>query len=188
VSGRGRPRRVETDAAIAAATRSLLADVGYAGLTVEEVARRAGVGKPTVYRRHASKAALVAAIVHDSLANANPTVPDSGDVRRDLTALLTNLVSTLTTTGFGAIVADLVSPASRDPELAAAVRAVLGHRRLVIASVLERAADEGRLASQSVDLAIDLVLGAVYFRYLITGTPIDAADVEGLVDTVITPG
>ena len=59
--GPGRPRSLEADRAILEAAISVLGEVGYHGFTTEEVAARAGVSKATIYRRHPSKIALVAA-------------------------------------------------------------------------------------------------------------------------------
>ena len=60
----GRPRDPSRDEAIFAATLALFAEHGYAGVSIEGVAARAGVGKATIYRRYASKAQLVVESVH----------------------------------------------------------------------------------------------------------------------------
>lgn len=77
-SDRGRPRDPDMDQAILAATIGLLAEVGYVRLTVAEVARRAGVGKPAIYRRWAQKSQLV---VEAMVTQMRPgTDPDSGSI------------------------------------------------------------------------------------------------------------
>lgn len=176
----GRPRRAEIESAINAAARDLLAEVGYGALTIEAVAKRAGVGKPTVYRRHESKAALVAAALLDVLETVNPAAPDTGDVAADLVALLGNLARALTTE-FGAAVTEIVSPAAREPQLAELFAAVIDDRRVLIRQVVQRAADQHRLLVPDVETAIDLALGAIYFRHLFTHDRID----EGFVGTVV---
>jgi AcrR family transcriptional regulator len=65
--GRGRPRRVEADAEILDAARALLQSGGYGALSLDEVARRAGTAKSSIYRRWRSKAALAAEIVAHEL-------------------------------------------------------------------------------------------------------------------------
>lgn len=183
----GRPRRAEIDEAVLAATRALLVDVGYGELTIEAVARRAGVGKPTVYRRHGSKASLVAAALIGTLDSVNPAPPDTGDVKADVRLLLGNLAEALTTTDFGPAVTDVVSPAARDEELAEVFRAALERRRTVIRLLLERARSQRRLVAQDVETAIDMALGAIYFRHLISHDVIDTAFIEGLVDSIVRP-
>lgn len=183
---RGRPRRTATDAAINAATRRLLHEEGYAALTIEGVARRAGVGKPTVYRRHDSKASLVSAALREPLESVNPQAPDTGDVAADLRLVLENLGSVLASTDFGDALVEIMAPARRDPELDALFRVATSQRRIVIRSVMGRVADAGRLGPSDVETAIDMVLGAVYFRFLFTRQEIDEAFVGDLVASVVT--
>lgn len=181
----GRPRRAATDAAITAATRRLLVEVGYSGLTIEAVATTAGVGKPTVYRRHRSKASLVAAALLDTLAAANPVAPDSGDVVADARELLGNLARALRSTDFGRAITEIVSPAAREAELADLFRDASAERRALIHDVLSRAAEQHRLIPTDVDTAIDMALGAIYFRHLISHGPINDSFVDGVVASIV---
>ncbi len=182
---RGRPRRVATDAAIHAATRSLLADVGYGELTIEGVARLAGVGKPTIYRRHDSKASLVAAALVETLEDVNPAVSDTGDAAADLRGLLGNLAVALGT-DFGRAMREIVSPAARDEHLAELFEAATADRRTLIRSVMQRADSDGRLLVDDPETAIDLALGAIYFRHLITRDPVDGRFLDGVVSAVVS--
>lgn len=184
---RGRPRRIETDHAILDAARASLYDKGYERLTIEEVARRAGVGKPTVYRRYASKAELVAAAFIEVLEVANPEVPNTGDPSGDIRRLLCNLVDVLTTTNFGRAMIEIVSPAVRDRQLSEMFHVAAEGRRVVLRTVIQRAADAGRLATADVEIAIDLLLGAIYFRHLASRRVLDSAFVDELVDMIVLP-
>src|SRR5215211_8569552 len=85
----GRPRSRAIDEAILAAARAELADRGYARMSVDAVAARAGVSKPTVYLRHASKAELATAALAAYQQRALPR--PTGDTRADLVALLRDL-------------------------------------------------------------------------------------------------
>src|SRR5436305_14938734 len=88
---RGRPRDPGVDEAILAAAVDLLAEVGYARLTMEQVAARAGVGKASLYLRWPNKVALVAeAIQHRSAVV--PEVPDTGSLREDMLVFLRALL------------------------------------------------------------------------------------------------
>ena len=184
-SARGRPRRLETDAAINAATRALLVDVGYGELTIEGVAKRAGVGKPTVYRRHDSKASLVAAALIETLEMANPEPPDTGDVNADVQLLLGNLAVALSSTDFGRAITEIVSPASREAHLAELFQAAIDERRGLIRTLFERAQAHDLLVPVDVELAIDMALGAIYFRHLMSHQPIDAGFIADLVDSLV---
>jgi AcrR family transcriptional regulator len=184
---RGRPRLPGTDAAIGRATLDVLADVGYAGLTIDAVATQAGVSRPTVYRRHSTKAELVAAAVATALASANPAVPDTGDVATDVEHLLRNTIAALTTSTFGAAVAEIVGPARHETELRQLLDVALEERRGVLRAALGRAALEERLSVPDVEVAIDLLLGAVYLRLLVTGAAMEDTFVAEIVRAVVVP-
>jgi AcrR family transcriptional regulator len=98
VPARGRPRDPGVDAAIRAATMELLGEAGYARLTMERVARRAGVSKDSLYRRWPNKVALVT----DALtrrARPVPEVPDTGSLPEDMRAFLRALLRARTEAG-----------------------------------------------------------------------------------------
>src|ERR1700739_1763967 len=88
VPGRGRPRSVEADRAILAATVDLLASRGLAAMSIEEIAARAGVGKATIYRRWPSKG-LLALDAFVTEFRAQQPLPDTGTLRGDMIAALT---------------------------------------------------------------------------------------------------
>src|SRR5688572_3565680 len=117
--GRPRPRGrgPKVRAAVLAATLAELAERGCAALTVEAVARRAGVHKTTVYRRWRDRESLVVDALTDLIAVEVP-VPDSGDVATDLRELARALVQWLTSPGGQAVLAAVLSDTFRVPELA----------------------------------------------------------------------
>jgi len=81
----GRPRDPQKDADILAATRELLAEVGYQQTTIAAIARRAGVGAPTIYRRWPAREAIVEDAVFGHVQPA-PLPVATGDLRADLHA------------------------------------------------------------------------------------------------------
>src|SRR5919204_5612287 len=83
---RGRPRSAAVDEAILEAALAEMAEQGYARMSVDAVASRAGVSKPTLYLRHPSKAALATAAV--ASLRSSPRPEPTGDTRADLVALL----------------------------------------------------------------------------------------------------
>ncbi|MFE0645527.1 TetR/AcrR family transcriptional regulator [Streptomyces sp. NPDC058877] len=186
-SAAGRPRSDEASARILRAAVELLAEGGAAGVSVDAVAVRAGVSRPTVYRRWKDRTELIAAAVRHSFAAANPEAPHTADVRADLVTVLSNTVRLLTGTELGRVIAGLVSERPRSPELAAALHEVERERRTILRQVLRRAEEQGRLRLSDAELAVDLLLGPVYLRLLVTGDPVSEGLVRELVEVVVLP-
>jgi AcrR family transcriptional regulator len=87
----GRPRDRRLDAAVLAATRRLLAEVGYRDLSIEAVARRSGVHRPAIYRRWPTKAELVHAAIYPD-GDVTLRITDSGDFARDVRTCVRNAI------------------------------------------------------------------------------------------------
>ena len=114
---RGRPRSHTADAAIHAATLRVLVERGYSGTTIEAVATEAGVTRPTVYRRYASRAELLTGAVEASFEAHNPVVPDTGRSAEDVRVLLANTIRMVRDTPFGGVVRAIVPELERDEAL-----------------------------------------------------------------------
>lgn len=180
----GRPRDPSASDAIRAAALVLLAEVGFGELTIEAVARNAGVSKPSVYRRYPTKGALVASALTEALALTNPTVPDTGDVKADIRTVLGNTSRALSETAFGDAITEVVAPATRDPSLAEPLTAFLDERRQLMRALLDRAASQD-LLRVGVETGIDLLLGAIYFRHLVTHQPLTTDVIANVVDAIV---
>ncbi len=143
--GAGRPRDSQIDHAIARATRELLAERGYAKLTVDAVASRAGVGKAAIYRRFATKQEMIfAATVHDM---EEQPPPDSGSLRGDLDAICETIAAQLTAAPPD-VLHGLLADIHADAALGARFSGTFIEReRFVIDTVLARAAERGELDS-----------------------------------------
>ncbi|MGW4378342.1 TetR/AcrR family transcriptional regulator [Kitasatospora sp. NPDC004531] len=163
------------------ATLALLSETGYARLTVEGVAGTSGVHKSTLYRWWPDKAALVA----DALASRMDTgpVPDTGDTREDLTNWLRGTIANYTATPAGATMPALIADLSGRPGALEAFRAAfLTERRANCAAVVHRGIERGDLpADTDVELFMDALAGAVFYRQLVTGLPVDERLPERLV-------
>ena len=181
----GRPRSAEADEAIHDATAELLANDGYAGLTMSGVANRAGVSTATLYRRWSSKLELVVDVLAAG-AEESP-VPDTGTLEGDVRALLQGFVERSRTTQSTAIMAGLIGEVERNPELAEALRTnIIGPRRAVLNEVFHRARDRGELrAGVDIGIASDLLFGPLYHRLLVTGEPVTARVADKLGDLVL---
>jgi AcrR family transcriptional regulator len=168
----GRPRDPARGDAILEATLQLLGEEGFARLSMEAVAHRAGVGKPTIYRRWATKTALVVDAL-DQL-SAEVAIPTEGSVRERLTSVLTDMLANLRRGRRGQVMVALVAEIPRDRELAEAVRSVfLRKRQGTVFRLLQEGVDRGELPPDlDLELAADLLIGPVILRRLLTGGPL----------------
>jgi AcrR family transcriptional regulator len=180
----GRPREHGVDEKILNAALSRLVRWGYAQLRVDDVAADAGVAKTTLYRRWSSKEALVADVVRRLYLD-RVRATDLGDLRADLVALVRESHELLFD-GPGHVVEDLVRESGASRELAAAIRSTTDARRRAFRQVMNRGVARGEL-DPSIDheLVIDLLVGPLWTRLLVTDTPLAKDDVETIVDAVM---
>ena len=182
---RGRPRSPQIRDAILRAARELMNEAGPAGLTMEAVAERAGVGKPTVYRWWPNRHAVAMAALMDET-----TLPTAALRKRSpLRALERQLlvVGDTLASRQGRNVTAMIAAADPATEVAKAFRHhfVLA-RRNEGRELLQQAVQSGELrADLSVDVALDQIYGALFFRVLMGHASIDAAFVRALVKQVV---
>jgi len=168
--GRGRPRREGADAQILETTLAVLEEKGYSDLTVDEVAERTKVAKTTIYRRWASKGALVAAAVATRVTPFIP--PDTGTLEGDLLAVATRAYAILSG-DLGRIFAGLIGESQLDPDLREILLTSTRQRRQIYEAVVKRGHDRGELAKDiDVELLVDMLVGAMWNRMLITRAPL----------------
>ncbi|MEV8371927.1 TetR/AcrR family transcriptional regulator [Kribbella sp. NPDC056861] len=182
---RGRPRDTAIEGKVLAAAAEELRQGGYDGLSIDRVAERAGVAKTTLYRRWASKAELVVALI----GNLRQDVPfePSGDPRRDLTELVTAIAATLTATPT-TLIADLAAAAAREPRVGESVRALWAERHRAVTAVVAHAQEAGLVLSHvSPAVLVDQLVGPLYYRLLVTGEPLSPDYARTLVRSVLGP-
>ena len=167
------------------AALDLLAERGVHAFRVDDVAKRARVGKATIYRRYVSKERLVAAAIATLVSEI--ALPDTGTARDDLLSLMHDAVTVYSRPYASGLMAGLVEAMRHDAELADAVRSgFLATRRDALAAVLERGVARGELRGDlDVELALDVLGGPLFYRLLITGGPIDERLAEGVVELVL---
>ena len=183
--GPGRPRDASRDEAILTATVALLRRRGYPGLTIEGVASEAGVGRPTIYRRWPSKAALVVAALMDSSLLALPA-PDTGSVRDDLIALMHGAFEAAEHPQKQPLMAALTAEAAVNPEMKRLLREYTQRRRDSSAIVVRRAIERGELAADTdPDFLLDLIAGPLFYRVQMAGRPVGEQIVVDVVDVVL---
>lgn len=190
---RGRPRDGAVDRRVLSAAWDLLNAGGYAGLNVDEVAERAAVAKTTLYRRWPTKDHLAVAVAAQMLGEV--PIPDTGDLRRDLTEFASSLAASLNEVraagradgdSSAGLAAELVAAAARHPDIDEMVRAGFAQRHELARARLQRAVErEGLRPDVDQAVLIDQVAGPIYYRILITGAPADRGYAERLVAAVL---
>lgn len=162
-----------------------LAAHGYGRMSIEGVARRAGVGKTTIYRRWNSKLQMVIDVV-SAVAVQGIAPPDTGSLRGDLRAMLGVASVALRHPLALQIVPDLLAEAARNPEIAGTLENTLRETQLGFsAAVLQKAMDRGELpADTDVQLALDLAIGPLYWRLAVVRTKLPKGYLDHLADRI----
>jgi AcrR family transcriptional regulator len=186
IAGRlpGRPRSARVDDAILAAARAELAEHGYSRMSVDGVAARAGVSKPTVYLRHRTKADLATAAIASMRVQPRPAPTD--DVRADLVAHLRLLRAGLERPHGMAMLGTMLAEEHDTPELLELFRErLVAPRRRELRAVLEAARARGELRDgANLDAAVNALVGGLLARYL-AGEALGGRFVTTLVDTIL---
>ena len=141
----------------------LLSQSGIGGFSVDEVARRSGVAKTTIYRHWPSREALV--LDAASRISAEQEVPDSGSLDDDVTAILLNLGHLLGTARWSSVVPSIVDVAERDPEFADVHGEIQRGHAAPLREVLQRAVARDELpVAADVSGMISALVGPLYYR------------------------
>ena len=181
-----RPRSTEARQKALAAAGELLVEVGVGGFTVDEVSRRSGVAKTTIYRNWSSTEDLL----YDAL---NRVVepepqPDTGSLRGDLLALADHLVSQSDPehTARRRLFSGMFAASFDDQRLGDLYGRILANRCTPIEAILQRADDRGELSPHlDRDVVVDLLAGPVLFRFILRGETFTRTELEELVDIAL---
>lgn len=165
----GRPRSAQAHKAIIDATLELLAEEGFQGLSIEEVAARAGVGKTTIYRRWSSKEELVMEAIRHVQVDA-PFV-DTGNFRNDLVALLKTVYQGFMAHPYpflGKLVLKFIDEYQAHPEIfqGAFTQLVFPRFQRFFHMVEQAQAREEIRGDIDPELVLELVAGSLYFRWI----------------------
>jgi AcrR family transcriptional regulator len=168
--------------AILEAADDLLVEHGFANLTIEAIAARAGVGKQTIYRWWPSKAAVLMDALGEDLAE-HLMPPEGGAFEPALRSHLRALARFLTTSEAGAVYRALVGQAQHDAAMAASFRGEylrpLRERQLAL---LARGLERGELRPDlDLEVALDQLVGPIQYRVLVSGEPVADPFVDRLV-------
>lgn len=177
----GRPRSEKTKQAILSASYDLLLEIGFEAVTIEKIAERAGVSKATIYKWWANKAAVVMDAFFDAAVVRLP-IPDTGSTIDDMIIQVNNLATFLTSRE-GKVINEIIAAGQFDQKLAETYRSIYFRpRRLDSRYILERGILRGELKKDlDIELIMDLIFGALFYRLLITGDEVNETFIRNLI-------
>jgi AcrR family transcriptional regulator len=170
---RGRPRSEESEEAILAATIQLLSTKPLRDISLEEIARRAGVGKATIYKWWPSKA-YVALDAFLRKANRMVPMPDTGSVRGDISEQIRSIVVFYKSPA-GRILGQFVAESQSDKEFASLFRErFLKPRREDAGVIFDRGVQRGEIDQNlNRELVLDLIYGPAIYRMIVGHAPLE---------------
>ncbi|MCW2782808.1 MAG: TetR family transcriptional regulator [Marmoricola sp.] len=165
---RGRPRSEKARESILHAAAELLLTRGLGAVSMDEIAEHAGVSKATIYRWWGTKELLALDALYYEWTEPTVDPPDTGSLRGDLLALLRPWARVVRTRPYATVIGTFITKAHTDPVFATEyVDRLVNPRRERARTVFERAIGRGELpAGVNVDVALDLLYGALYHRLL----------------------
>ena len=183
----GRPRSEAAAAhdAIMDSVYALLRETSVRDLTIEAVAKRAGVGRPTLYKWWPSKAALVFAMFHERLAR-QPEPTQTATIEEAIRFRVRRVIMEFNDL-FGKVIRELIAEGQSDPKvLQELYEQHIGVRRAKAAADIERGKVSGEFSADTdAELLVDQIFGPIYYRMLLRITPLDQAFGDKLVDQVL---
>ena len=181
---RGRQRSEESEDAILCATLRLLKKKALRDITIEEIARNAGVGKATIYKWWPSKAYVALDAFLRKMNRMVPN-PDTGCAETDLKEQLEYLIA-FYTSPTGRIYGQFLAEAQSDSEFATLLRErFMKPRREIVGVIFDRAVERGEIdRSLDRDLILDLIYGPITYRLLILHSPFDRERVDAMISAL----
>jgi AcrR family transcriptional regulator len=159
----GRRRNEAARRAVLDAAWEILRERGAEGLTIDAIAKRARVGRQTIYRWWPSRAAIVFEAASESARMIVPSEPDTGSLRGDLEAFLRTSYAAAARPDTAPVLRAMASEAVRDEAFAQALREFTAERRAVLQALLER---HGAPTAQA-ELLADLAFGLLWYRTIV---------------------
>lgn len=162
------------------ATSELLAERGLGSFSIDEVVRRSGVAKTTIYRHWPSRAGLV--VDACSQIAGQPEVPNAGSFREDVAILIRDLARLLREARWSSVLPSIIDAAERDDGLAEVHAKIQVGHATPFRAVVERAILKGELpANVDVSALVASLLGPLFYRRWFSREPLDEAFVEGVI-------
>jgi len=165
-------------------TFQLLQEGGIGGVSIDEVARRSGVAKTTIYRHWTSRAALLM----DACSKLRPPedAPDTGSLKGDVTAILQKMATRMQGPGWPSILPSIIDAAERDPELAELQARLQTGIKAPLLNAVERAKKRGELsAREDASEVVASLVGPLVYRRWFTREPIDERFVKATIANLL---
>ncbi len=176
-------RRVERSrASVLAETYRLLVEVGISGVSIDEISRRSGIAKTTIYRQWASRSALL--LDACSQLGTAAEIPDTGTVAGDLAALVRDLAHALALPGWPTVLPSIIDAAERDPDTARLHEMLHAGMMSPFHTVVARGFARGELSSdRDPSEVVAAVTGPLFYRRWFSREPIDDAFLAAVLRT-----
>jgi len=166
-------------------TSELLAETGLSGVSVDEVSRRSGVAKTTIYRHWPTRSDLV--IDACSQLSTSQSTPDRGSFREDITVLTKDIVKLLQSARWPSVLPSIIDAAEHDPDLAQIHSGIqVGHTKPYL-EVIARAVERGEIPSTvEPSPLVATLLGPLFYRRWFSREPLDDQFVNGVIEQVLS--
>jgi AcrR family transcriptional regulator len=179
------PRVLVSRDRVLTTTLDLLMETGLGELTIDDISRRSGVAKTTIYRHWPNRSAVVIDAC-SRMTDDQEGPPDTGSVDGDLRAILTNIANLLGTARWSSILPSIVDAAEHDPEFASLHSRIQHGHAAPLRAALDRAALRGEIPPAADRNAIAAaLLGPLYYRRWFSREPIDAEFMEMIIRNAI---
>ena len=179
------PRVLVSRERVLTTTLDLLTETGLGELTIDEVSRRSGVAKTTIYRHWANRSALVIDAC-SRMTDGQQAPPDTGSLEGDLRAILAGIADLLGTARWSSVLPSIVDAAEHDPEFAGLHSTIQHGHAAPLRAALDRAARRGEIppAADRNALAAAL-LGPLFYRRWFSREQIDAEFTEMIIRSAL---
>ena len=185
------PRVLVSRERVVTTTLDLLTEAGLDELTIDDISRRSGVAKTTIYRHWPNRSALVIDAC-SRMTDGEAAAPDTGSLEGDIRAILTNIAELLSTARWSSIVPSIVDVAEHDPAFADIHSRIQRGHAAPLRSALDRAALRGEIPKTADRDAITAaLLGPLFYRRWFSREQIDAKFLEMIIRNtvaVLRPG
>jgi AcrR family transcriptional regulator len=179
------PRVLVSRERVLTTTLDLLTETGLGELTIDDISRRSGVAKTTIYRHWANRSALVIDAC-SRMTDGQEAPPDTGSLEGDLRAILADIADLLGTARWSSILPSIVDAAEHDPEFAGIHSRIQHGHAAPLRAALDRAAIRGQIPPAADRNAIAAaLLGPLFYRRWFSREQIDAEFVEMIIRSAI---
>jgi AcrR family transcriptional regulator len=179
------PRVLVSRERVLTTTLDLLTEAGLDELTIDDISRRSGVAKTTIYRHWPNRSALVIDAC-SRMTDGEQAPPDTGSLEGDVRAILTNIAELLGTARWSSIVPSIVDVAEHDPAFADIHGRIQRGHAAPLRAALDRAAYRGEIPSTADRDAIPAaLLGPLFYRRWFSREPIDTKFLEMIIRSTV---